>query len=765
MSALKIKDDQGNWINLPGLKGDKGDKGDKGESGVYLGTTAPSNEDINVWINPNGEAHTEAVVIDPTLTQEGQAADAKATGDKIGDLKTDFNSVCVDSDNVDFATANARKGMINISNQWSTAQISYKSYTFDVTSATYEMVVKAGANNAIIGLLKNSTLPHGNTPNFATGISGRTVVNAGETQTIKIPSDCTYITITKTTATTDNTPEIVVFHALKSIPAVDSTLQTPGAFADAKIVGDRFRELQDSLTETVFIDFSNETVYNYIISSSSNIWSGGGDRYCYIIPVSNLAKRLIISANAINNARYAFLKSNHPVAQTAPDYCDGVTAQTTVPSNTVATVDIPDDCNYIYVYKSYNGSDGAPTSASFYCVINAISEIESVKSQIDTIPIPATPSQIFNIDLANSEEYDICTNYDVANISENGYTPAEGWENRITINKYIVCDDVRYRANISLETAGFGVCVLGTESLAGSPADHATLVKFDFENSLVSFLTGSDDTDGGNIDGKTIPQYTYDSFTLENLSGTEYRIEIGRTKRVPYAKVYNLTTGTLCGEKTLSVYETSASYGGKAGAMYDLPNFGTLDGEITFKRISASVPNGVFAVFIGDSITEGSKLAWSDVWANKSIVYLGSGVNCGRGSGQIKHALLCASDILPAIAPKYVVVTIGTNGTPILAQYKNLIALIKRVNAIPIINHIPMNSKTGSGSTSEVNAVVKTLGVDSVRFDVATAIDNNISQGQNLSLFNADKLHPNASGGIALYNQFISDLGWIKSNA
>ena len=83
MSALKIKDDQGNWINLPGLKGDKGDKGDKGESGVYLGTTAPSDEDINVWINPNGEAHTEAVVVDPTLTMEGQAADAKAVGDNI----------------------------------------------------------------------------------------------------------------------------------------------------------------------------------------------------------------------------------------------------------------------------------------------------------------------------------------------------------------------------------------------------------------------------------------------------------------------------------------------------------------------------------------------------------------------------------------------------------------------------------------------------------------------------------------------------------
>lgn len=35
-----------------GAKGDKGDKGDTGNSGVYIGTSAPSN--ANVWINPQG---------------------------------------------------------------------------------------------------------------------------------------------------------------------------------------------------------------------------------------------------------------------------------------------------------------------------------------------------------------------------------------------------------------------------------------------------------------------------------------------------------------------------------------------------------------------------------------------------------------------------------------------------------------------------------------------------------------------------------------
>lgn len=58
MNILKIKDPQGNWIDIPALKGDKGDKGDPG-------------------ISPT---------IDSTLSQTNQAADAKAVGDKIDEI-------------------------------------------------------------------------------------------------------------------------------------------------------------------------------------------------------------------------------------------------------------------------------------------------------------------------------------------------------------------------------------------------------------------------------------------------------------------------------------------------------------------------------------------------------------------------------------------------------------------------------------------------------------------------------------------------------
>lgn len=60
-------DEEGNlsWIpsreGLPpvetvNIKGVPGDKGEDGDSGVYVGATEPTDRDILVWINPDGEA-------------------------------------------------------------------------------------------------------------------------------------------------------------------------------------------------------------------------------------------------------------------------------------------------------------------------------------------------------------------------------------------------------------------------------------------------------------------------------------------------------------------------------------------------------------------------------------------------------------------------------------------------------------------------------------------------------------------------------------
>ena len=44
-----------------GADGPKGDKGDTGESGVYIGSTAPTDPDVNVWIDTTGDNGDECV--------------------------------------------------------------------------------------------------------------------------------------------------------------------------------------------------------------------------------------------------------------------------------------------------------------------------------------------------------------------------------------------------------------------------------------------------------------------------------------------------------------------------------------------------------------------------------------------------------------------------------------------------------------------------------------------------------------------------------
>lgn len=88
MNILKIKDPQGNWVDIPALKGDKGDKGDPG-------------------ISP---------IIDSTLSQANQAADAKAVGDKIDEITLTFANLIAPVEVTYIATQNYTAGSLFIVN-------------------------------------------------------------------------------------------------------------------------------------------------------------------------------------------------------------------------------------------------------------------------------------------------------------------------------------------------------------------------------------------------------------------------------------------------------------------------------------------------------------------------------------------------------------------------------------------------------------------------------------------------------------------------
>ena len=164
------------------------------------------------------EGNPTIPAVDDTLSQTGAAADAKATGDALTALNGNL-SVIEDffrtTETVDFSTAHYKKGLVNSSNKWSTSSGFYSFY-FAFESGQYDSVtVTADSGNyANISFLASSTLTSNVTPTWATGMTGRQIVAAGETQSFEIPDDCVYILVAKCTSSEDYTPASMVFESI-----------------------------------------------------------------------------------------------------------------------------------------------------------------------------------------------------------------------------------------------------------------------------------------------------------------------------------------------------------------------------------------------------------------------------------------------------------------------------------------------------------------------------------------------------------------------
>ncbi len=140
--------------------------------------------------------------VDNTLSINGEAADAKTTGDKINTI---INAI-TETEIFDIASASTRHGIINTSNLWSTSNGFY-SYGFNIESEYYNISVTANSDNLTsIALLKNSHLTNMVTPPYCDGITNRILIPARTTRELAIPSDCTYIVIMKEANGIDYTP-------------------------------------------------------------------------------------------------------------------------------------------------------------------------------------------------------------------------------------------------------------------------------------------------------------------------------------------------------------------------------------------------------------------------------------------------------------------------------------------------------------------------------------------------------------------------------
>jgi hypothetical protein len=64
-----------------GETGERGPKGDTGDSGVHIGGTAPIDENVNMWINPDSSVRTLSFISSPASAEVGQTIVVKSVAE------------------------------------------------------------------------------------------------------------------------------------------------------------------------------------------------------------------------------------------------------------------------------------------------------------------------------------------------------------------------------------------------------------------------------------------------------------------------------------------------------------------------------------------------------------------------------------------------------------------------------------------------------------------------------------------------------------
>ena len=150
-------------------------------------------------------------VVDPTLSHEGEAADAKAVGDAINDIT---GARYIDIDQTDTTMYPRKNGYITESGKMVTSQTVSHYYIPILLGTPKTVVVTANATeNSYIAFCVGVTSPtsSGNPVTFASGETGRRVLTPNTTYTFTIPDDCTFFYVYVGYSSEDKIPSKITF--------------------------------------------------------------------------------------------------------------------------------------------------------------------------------------------------------------------------------------------------------------------------------------------------------------------------------------------------------------------------------------------------------------------------------------------------------------------------------------------------------------------------------------------------------------------------
>lgn len=206
-----------------------------------------------------------------------------------------------------------------------------------------------------------------------------------------------------------------------------------------------------------------------------------------------------------------------------------------------------------------------------------------------------------------------------------------------------------------------------------------------------------------------------------------------------------------------TVSYTSTPVTSPQGKLIDFPTLKLVSGSVSVISTQIFLIYKPLIVFVGDSITESGyrvnsyaqKLLETDFGNNGTIL----------AKGGANHDVLIGNTLseIIKIKPQFLSILIGTNGGFISSQISVWKTFCDANDIKLIINVIPIsNNETTYPYLTTIDNIL-TADNYGARFDLASSINNVVSNGQNTSLF-LDALHPNDEGHNVLRNRFIIDI-------
>ena len=398
--------------------------------------------------------------------------------------------------------------------------------------------------------------------------------------------------------------------------------------------------------------------------------------------------------------------------------------------------------NIVIFRKGHIFTKNFDSSAITSKIEQLVSDIYEKDKKEQYLLLPKCP--LFNYSFETEINSDFIPNNNWSVVDGRLISTSAGINNRLIHNKYVSISQKYTYCRFTVHSDTY----FGVGWLSSAYSFDGSLFTIDAANGKLNIHQAWSN-------GNTVPSVKYTlSYTF--VDGRDYLIKIKKDRHTNYVSIIDCLTGEE--SQTIQSIQTSTNgldefSGGRQMDRLQLVHLSGTSPNIQYIRCCASYKEPLVVVY-GDSITEGDRVYNGQTYVDLMKEALGEErVICSGLSGsQISGLITKMQFELPLLKPKFVMVSIGTNGGNTQELFNQAKQVIEENGAIPIINVPPM----GYSDLETLRTYIFNLGVTTTRFDIATSVNNDISQGKNTKLF-ADGIHPNKLGHIAMFNRLKSD--------